>query len=156
MPEDMKPPQPVGRPENLDASGNANPLDYAGAYSWFLTVTPEPNNPTRFTVSVVVCFNRNLTPNAAGGIGERAVPVTTFYDQAAINKAAVAIGGGSIYLSTRPINDIAQRRDRNPVRWPASRSKRTIGLPCAARRGLCRWYRVASIGDTNPTDTSNT
>ncbi len=29
MPEDLKPPQPAGRPQNLDINGKANPLDYA-------------------------------------------------------------------------------------------------------------------------------
>ena len=59
--------RPIGRPLNLNASGNANPLDDGGQYTWFLTVTPQPNNPTRFTVSVVVCFNRNLHGDRGNG-----------------------------------------------------------------------------------------
>ncbi len=155
MPEDLKPPQAIGRPQNLDASGVAHPLDYQGAYSWFLTVTPQPNIPTRFVVSVVVCFNRTLTPNASGGAtGERAVPVTTFYDSAAINKTAVAIGGGSVYLGTRPINDTPSDETANPSTVAGIALKENDWVALCSPSGLCRWYRVASIGDTNPTDTT--
>ena len=69
MPEDMNAAAADRQAAESRCLGPAPiPLDYAGAYSWFLTVTPQPNTPTRFTVSVVVCFNRNLH-----AIGERAV-----------------------------------------------------------------------------------
>ena len=48
MPEDMSPPQPLGRPLNVNTTGTPLPLDHSGAYSWFLTVSPQANNPARF------------------------------------------------------------------------------------------------------------
>ncbi len=118
-------------------------------------MVPVPNNATRFTVSVVVCFNRNLTTNPAGAaMGERAVPVTTFFDQAAINKAPVAIGGGSILLNPRPINDIQSDATASPptVAGISLKENDWVAL-CSPTNGLCRWYRVAAIGDNIPGDT---
>jgi type II secretory pathway pseudopilin PulG len=143
MPEDLnlKPRLPIGRPQNLDSTGKAFPLDFAGAYSWFLTVVPTPNNPTRFTVSVVVCFQRNLALT-----GERAVPVSTFFDQTAIpgNPAPVALAGGSLQLQ-REINDIASDVTSNTVAGIAIKENDWVAL--CNTSGLCRWYRVAQTGD---------
>ncbi len=159
---------PIGRPRNLNATPTAsdNPLDHTGAYSWFLTVTPQPNNPVRFTVSVVVCFKRNLPaqpPAPPTPIGERAVTVTTFYDQQTVNNAQVAIGGGSIYLGPvppnsltavcRPINDMSYDETASPPTVAGITIKENEWVALCNAFGLCRWYRVASVGDTNPTDT---
>ena len=126
MPEDAvdpgtKKPYPVGRPQNLDLKGSASPLDNAGSYSWFLSVVPVDNNPNCFLVSVVVCFKREVAAEA-----ERAVVVNDFYD--------AGIGGGSVVLASN-INDAAVSVKEND--WVAL---------CSAD-GLCRWYRVAAIGD---------
>ena len=86
LPEDQSPPQPAGgRPIPVFTTVNgAQVWNNTGAYSWFLTVTPEPGSVTRFSVSVVVCYNRNLTTT-----GERAVIVSNFAD-------ATTVGGGSV------------------------------------------------------------
>ena len=130
---------PIGRPRNLNANAgsNDNPLNYTGAYTWFLTVTPQPNNPVRFNVSVVVCFNRNRAAT-----GERAVTVSQFYDS--------GVGGGSLQLA-RPINDIGT--DSPPA---GITIKENDWVALCNTAGLCRWYRVAAVGDSNPTDTSTT
>ena len=146
MPEDLnlKPPLPVGRPVNI-IGGVASPLAPDGAYSWFLTVTPQPNNPTRFTVSVVVCCNRTFTPT-----GERAVAVASFFDQTAIpgSPTPVALGGGSILLSARTINDTAADVTANSVANIAIKENEWVAL--CSQAGLCRWYRVAQVGDPDP------
>ena len=131
MPENMTPAQPIGRPVTVN---------YGGTYTWFLTVTPQPNNATRFTVSVVVCFNRNRTTN-----GERAVTVNQFYDS--------GLGGGSVQLA-RPINDVASDKTANTLAGIQIKENDWVAL--CNTSGLCRWYRVASVGDTNPTDTNTT
>jgi hypothetical protein len=131
MPEDMntKPKLPVGRPINVDNSGKPIPFTNQGDYSWFASVVPMPNNPTRFTVSIVVCYKRVLA-----AASERAVPVQTFYDS--------GLGGGSVQLTGREINDIASD---NPPADIAVKENDWVALCNPA--GLCRWYRVASIGD---------
>jgi len=119
-----------------------SPLNYTGAYSWFLTVTPMVNVPRRFTVSVVVCFGRNLTLS-----GERAVTVTNFYDTAKVNGESVAIGGGSLQLQ-RQINDIPSDETNNPPSVAGINLKENDWVALySGTTGLCRWYRVASIGD---------
>jgi len=133
MPEDMTPPQPEGRPTlmfdtNFTHPPNSKPMA-TGDYSWFASVVPMPNNPTRFTVSIVVCYKRG--PTAAS---ERAVPVTTFFDS--------GFGGGSIQLN-REINDIAG----DPPAGIAVKENDWVAL--CNPKGLCRWYRIASIGDNS-------
>ena len=140
MPEDMTPPQPVGRPTMmLDASYKPVPN---GDFSWFATVTPMLNNPTRFTVSIVVCSKRVLNATS-----ERAVTVSQFYDQVTSGGSSVAPGGGSILLS-RPITDI-------PGDTPSGIAlKENDWVALCNKNGLCRWYRVASIGNYDPTITN--
>jgi hypothetical protein len=149
FPEDMKPAQPYGRPLNMMTTGptpnTPQALNHEGKYSWFATVTPEINNPTRFYVSIVVCFNRNRTQS-----GERAVLVASFYDTASLNGANVALGGGSIQLTARQINDIP-RDSPNNVAGISLKENEWVALVSA--QGLCRWYRVAAVADPLPTDT---
>jgi hypothetical protein len=109
LPEELTPPQAVGRPVSV--------LNYNGDYSWFLTVVPTPNSPTRFTVSVVVCGKRDYT--------EVTAPVATFCDP------SVGSGGGSIILSNSFSPLQVKEND-----W--------IAL-CSTQR--CGWYRVAAVGD---------
>ena len=140
MPEDMTPKQPIGRPSvMLDA--NNKPINQAD-YSWFATVTPMPigaANPTQFSVSIVVCYKRVLA-----AASERAVPVQTFFDQAPVNGSIVALGGGSIKL-TREVNDIASDVTAKTT-GIAVKENDWVAL-CNSQTGLCRWYRIASIGD---------
>ena len=168
LPENLSPPQAIGRPLNINSFGQPQPLDYTGAYSWFLTVTPMSNSPTvqppapaprpapnsavRFTVSVVVCFQRSLASQGSP-IGERAVPVTQFYDTATVGGVQVALGGGSLYLQSREINDTGSD---NPALGIQLKENDWVAL-CSPQRtnpgsgnivsGICSWYRVASIGD---------
>jgi len=127
MPEDMTPPQPVGRPAvMLDPTNKPIPN---GDYSWFVTVTPTPNNPTRFTVSIVVCYKRVLTASS-----EWAVTVAKFWDKVPINGAFVAPGGGSVQI------------DPNAGVPPAGiELKENDWVALCSPAGLCRWYRIASI-----------
>ena len=130
MPEDMVPKQPIGRP-TLMADPTTKQLIPKGDYSWFATVTPMPNNPTRFNVSIVVCCKRILTQAS-----ERAVQVTSFFDN--------GLGGGSIQLS-REINDIAGDATAGTAAGIAVKENDWVAL--CSQKGLCRWYRIASIGD---------
>jgi hypothetical protein len=129
MPEDMKPPRAAGRPINVDLSGNPQPLTFKGDYSWFASVVPMPSNPLRFTVSIIVCCKRDLTTPTS----ERAVPVTTFFDN--------GLGGGSVQLQ-REINDIAS--DDPPAGITV---KENDWVALCSPKGLCRWYRIGSLGD---------
>jgi type II secretory pathway pseudopilin PulG len=140
LPEELRKPQPVGRPQNPDAMGNPFPLDYRGDLTWFLTVTPVPNTPTRFTASVVVCFKRDVTAPTA----ERAVNVKTFFDRITVNGVGVALGGGSIDLD-REINDTQADVVGNTAGGIDVRENDWVAL-CSGN-GLCRWYRVAAVGD---------
>jgi hypothetical protein len=101
---------------------------------------PTPNNPTRFSVSVVVCYKR-LSSNAAS---ERAVAVSQYYDKATVAGATVALGGGSVLLA-RPINDIAYDSASGTTTGVNVREGDWVAL-CNSN-GLCRWYRVAQIGN---------
>ena len=58
---------------------------------------PQPNSTTRFSVSVVVCFNRNLTERRGKG-GQRLTPL--LLDQRRWAAAALR-------AARRPINDIS-------------------------------------------------
>ena len=141
LPENLTPPQAAGRPQNLDTSGNANPLTYSGDYTWFATVTPEANS-TRYVVSIVVCYKRVLNNPAS----ERGVTVNTFYDMVTPPGSGyqVALGGGNIQLA-REINDTTTDTTNGTVAGINVRENDWVAL-CSAS-GLCRWYRVAAIGD---------
>jgi hypothetical protein len=145
---------PHGRPLNITSTGSLsgsttgtlNPLQPANQYSWFATVTPEVGNPTRFSVSVVVCYNRNL----AAPTGERAVLVSAFGDAPPTNPS-VALGGGALEMSTsatypsRPLDDAPSDIQQNCVANIQVRENEWVALVNSA--GLCRWYRVASLTD---------
>jgi type II secretory pathway pseudopilin PulG len=150
LPEDMNPPQAVGRPLNITTNGTPQPLAASGDYSWFATVTRLPNNPTLYNVSIVVCYKRNLTPS-----GERAVPVSQFFDTANLNGAQVALGGGSVQLA-RPVNDTPADASSNPPSVAGIQLKENDWVALVSTsgntKGLCRWYRVAALGDPDPTD----
>ncbi len=133
LPEEMNPPQPAGRPVNRDSAGKLIPLDSQHSYSWFASVVPTRNNPTRFTVSIVVCYRR--TVNA-----EQTVPVTNFFDSVPLSGGTVALGGGSLQLKQPLVwgNNIQVREND----WVA------LCRPAAGNTPpMCRWYRVAAIGD---------
>ncbi len=129
MPEDMHPPQAVGRPSVM-VDPTTNGPSNVGDYSWFASVVPDPSNPNRFTVSIVVCCKRDLSKTA-----ERAVPIPqgNFFDN--------GVGGGSVQLA-REINDIGSD---NPPAGIAVKENDWVAL-CSAS-GLIRWYRIGSIGD---------
>ena len=151
LPEDMNPVGPTGgRPTPTAALAALWP--YTGAFTWFLTVTPEPGSTTRFTVSVVVCCNRNLAPTATAS-GERAVTVSAFYDATTVSGGTVALGGGSVQLS-RPINDNATDAAAKPSTLNNIQIKENDWVALCNSQGLCRWYRVASVGDTSSTDST--
>ena len=122
MPEDMNttPKLPVGRPVNVDSAGKQMALTNNGDFSWFVSVVPMPNNSTRFTVSIVVCYKRDFS--------ERTATVAKFYDS--------GMAGGGILLNNPSVPFEVKEND-----WIAlcgvSKTKPT----------LCRWYRVASMGD---------
>jgi hypothetical protein len=142
LPENMSPPQAPGRPIPLWNS-SANVIQSQGDYTWFAMVTPTPNNPVRFTVSVVICYRRVLNANA-----EQAVPVGSFYDgiQETTKGPFVAQGGGSVLLKG-PIggaNGINVREND----WVAL----TNTGPLTPTYGKCSWYRVVAIAD-NTTET---
>ncbi len=130
LPEDMNPPRPVGRPITVDGNNNPVPMTNSGDYSWFASVVPAPNNPLRFTVSIVVCCKRDLTSTA-----ERAVVVEAFFDN--------GLGGGSLQLN-REINDIGSD---NPPAGIAVKENDWVAM--CSPSGLCRWYRIGSIGDNS-------
>jgi hypothetical protein len=138
LPENMSPPRPAGRPVPIM---NGNTIQSQGDYSWFLSVMPTPNNPRRFTVSVVVCYRRVLDAAA-----EQAVAVT-LYNEIMPNidfssgnvVSVVASAGGTVQLAA-PVGGAngIQMRENN---WVALCSSGAYGTP------QCRWYRVASLSD---------
>ncbi len=121
MPEDEKPAQPAGRSKIQ--------LGNKGDYSWFATVVGD--DPTHFVVSIVVCYKRDVTAEKAV-----AIPVAQFYDKSA---DGTALGGGSVKLSA-PISDAVGAANGIAV-------KENDWVALCNNKGLCRWYRVASIGD---------
>jgi hypothetical protein len=129
---------PKGRPFTLTATGGtaAVPLGSSGNYSWFASVTPLLNNPTRFNVSVVVCYNRDRTT-----AGEFTIPVNKFFDTATVSPGGppVALGGGNVQLAGLITNATSNVQVKEND-W--------VALVSAA--GQCRWYRIASMGDTVP------
>ena len=147
-PLNMKPAQPPGRPIPLMSN---NKISYKGDYTWFATVTPSTTNPSRFTVSVVVCYARTLNPTA-GQVAELAIPVTSFGDQVTIpNAGNVALAGGSIVLdSTIPmtagaLGGITVREND----WVALVRGASPDAAPQFPAGYIQWYRVAAIGDSS-------
>jgi len=123
LPEDMKPPQPIGKPTVAP--------DYRGDYKWFMTAIPNPSNPAQFTVSVVVCFKRDSTETTAS------IAAADFYD--AVN--GVALGGGSVKLTlTKPAAPFEVKEND----WIALCG---TSMDAAKPQALCHWYRVAAAGD---------
>ena len=140
FPEDMNPPRAVGRPITVDGNNNPVPMTNSGDYSWFASVVPSLNNPLQFTVSIVVCCKRDLSTLPAPAqpgtpLAERAVAVETFFDNGS--------GGGSLQLE-REINDIGSD---NPPAGIAVKENDWVAL--CSPSGLCRWYRIGSIGDNS-------
>ncbi len=151
LPEKMSPPQTPGRPLPNWDTVTPNMLQSQGDYTWFLTVSPDASrvtssfspgstsilNPKRFTVSIVVCYRRVF--NAAA---EQAVAVSFYWDSIVVESAYnLAQGGGTIVLKNAigGANGINVREND----WVALTSSSTQ----SPNYGLCRWYRVAAIGD---------
>jgi len=124
LPEEMNPPQPVGRP-------TTNPT-HKGDYSWFLTVVPTPNNPTRFTVSVVVCCKRDFPPIAATAC-EVSAPILAsgFYD--------LGFGGGSVARPNQ-FTGLITVKENDWLALCGTNAAKPI-------QTICRWYRVVAVGD---------
>ena len=100
------------------------------------------SNPTRFTVSVVVCYHRLFNPTA-----EQAVPVSKYYDYMTFNSNyAISQAGGYVELGVGQIGGAngINVRENNWVALVGNNS----GSPTY---GLCRWYRVTGIGDNTQT-----
>jgi hypothetical protein len=154
LPENMTPVQPPGRPiPVMDAS---NKIASKGDYSWFLTVTPSPTTPTRFEVSVVVCFGRTLNPTA-NQVAEAAFPVASFADTVVVPGLGVnaAQAGGTIQLSIAmkdgAIGGVPVRENGWVALVRGSSGGSTPSIPAA---GYVQWYRVAAIGDSSDTSTA--
>jgi hypothetical protein len=128
MPEDMNttPKLPVGRPVNVDSAGKQMALTNNGDFSWFASVVPMPNNPTRFTVSIVVCYKRDFSERTA------TVATADFYD--------AGMAGGGIKLTNLSAPFEVKEND-----WIALCGVDKKNKP--PKPTLCRWYRVASMGD---------
>ena len=80
--------------------------------------------------------------------------MTSSYDSADVNGVQVAIGGGSVML--QPGNQRhRQRPDASPhVAGITIKENDWVALCRQHEHGLCRWYRVASVGDNHgPTST---
>ncbi len=126
MPEDMHPPQPVGRPTVMADPTTGMPSNI-GDYSWFASVVPMPNDPLRFTVSVVVCCKRDFSETTAT---IATTPVNDFYDN--------GLGGGSVKLSN--ISGPFDFKENDWIALCGTNPNKPIPT-------LCRWYRIASVGD---------
>jgi hypothetical protein len=182
MPEQMSPPRPRGRPVILQSSGTgaSDPgrtmRNVAkGDYSWFATVTPlvsdmgiTPSQRTRYSVSVVVCYKRNLPVDATTPF-ERAVQVAApntyqggFLDApggtnvktatGATGLPNIAYGGGTVQLLD-PINDDPSDPNQPPL---VNGKPAPVGINLkeddwvalvSAATGLCSWYRVIGVGN---------
>jgi hypothetical protein len=138
MPEDLRPPQPAGRPV-------LEPGMYLPRYSWFVTATPAaaqanlmPNERTHYNASIVICNNRPLAVGmSAADVADIVVGVSSLPDS--IN--GVSPGGGSIVLSD-PITNAVNGKNLRENNWIA------LVSPATATRGpVCCWYRVVSVGD---------
>jgi hypothetical protein len=116
--------------------------DPEGAYSWLATVCPT-SDPTQFTVSIVVFYNRSVTVDQ-----ELACGINLFGG-----------GDGTLYVPTSgtpPGYDPAAVRERimalRPGDWILLR-----GVNATATVYGFKWYRVAALGDfvAVPTATAN-
>ncbi len=113
--------------------------EYEGSYSWFITVVPAANengvtgvplrNKTLYTVSVVVCYKRDLSTT-----GEHTATVNQFYGG--------GYGGGSVMLTfAGPAGDINVREGQ----WIM-----LYGIDAASGRTQCSWYRLVTVGEVDP------
>jgi len=109
-----------------------------GYYSWLVTVVPSPAEAnvtlaekTQFTVSIVVCYDRNYNTDASkGDLGE----VATTASPVGSAGQTVSPGGGSWQLGTR-----VKVKENDWIMLYSA------GLPVQ-----CKWYRVVAAGE-NPT-----
>jgi Tfp pilus assembly protein PilV len=146
LPENMKPAQPPGRPVPIMSN---NKIQSQGDYSWFLSVTPDRNNPTRFMVSVVVCYRRTLNPTA-GQVAEQAFPVKTFTDAITpTNAGTVALAGGTVQLTTPMTNGALGGITLRENNWVALVSVPPPNGNASASAAYCQWYRIAALGDNS-------
>ena len=131
-----------------DNSGNPTP-QYVGDYSWFFTVTPSPGETSlrqteqgypvyskslyTYTVSVVVCYKRNLT--SSGEVTATAAP-------AGSGGWGSSYAGGDVTLSGFSSGTPFAVKEND---WIA-----LCGAVNPSGNVVCRWYRVVAVGDYNP------
>jgi hypothetical protein len=145
-PEDMTTHPPGKRPVGLFNGAQAAS---DGNYSWFFTVTPSPVETANlaslspcelhYTVSIVVCYRRDLSINAAGSPNGESTATASL--------TGGGLGGGDVMLSPPPSYP-------NPLNWTGLDLKENNWIAlCGGNPVTCRWYRVVSVGGeliTNP------
>ena len=135
--------------ENDPDNSNQPTPQYAGDYSWFFTVTPSPGETTlrqteqnypayskslySYTVSVVVCYKRNLTSS-----GE----VTATAQAASSSGWTGNMAGGDVELSNFSSGAPFAVKEND---WIA-----LCGPVNPSGNVVCRWYRVVAVGDVAP------
>jgi len=156
-----------------DAAQNAIKGDNAGNYTWFLTVSPAAEhvdfvndagaapdnqpycyaeNTPLYSVSVVVCHKRDLTPpnqytgaNLEEAPGERQVRLTFL---------SGGLGGGDVLLSNLALDEPPQYLDVKENEWLMVSGfypyyyEMTNGTPAQRLIGVHKWYRIVSAPDT--------
>jgi hypothetical protein len=140
LPKDIKP-RPPGestRPRAPDPSGIPQ---FAGNYSWLLTVTPAAAEATLavadrtlFSVSVVVCYRREFSVD-----GEHT---------ASVKFLGAGYGGGSVELSSPPVDPPLRLRENE---WVMLCGKVPDSRLVPPERTVCKWYRVVSADSGSPT-----
>ena len=140
--------RPVGVPDAITGQ-----IACVGDYSWFFTVTPaasetalrnaEANanppvppafrSPYHYTVSVVVCYKRDLT-SGTGQVTATATPLGN-------NGWTGNIAGGDVTLSSFSSGVPFNVKEYD---WIALCGQVTGNIY------VCRWYRVVAVGDTVP------
>jgi len=146
MPENMTtPPANTERPQIVDFDANNLP-DVQGDYSWFITVVPSANENDRpgfpntgvqlrnkkyYTVSVVVCYKRDLST-----AGEH----TTVPAPGGVTFLGGGYGGGSVTLTFGLTDEVDMREGQWIMLYGTN-----------AGKTQCSWYRLVTVGEIDPT-----
>ena len=131
-------------------------LDSQGDYSWFLTVTPAANenelsgipgsgielrDKSLFSVSIVVCYKRDLGLDTGNNPTGEHVTVTPPPNPGVTFLGNVGYGGGSLKLTfSIPAAEVNMREGEWILLYGTEASGRT----------QCHWYRLANVGEIDP------
>jgi hypothetical protein len=101
-----------------------------------------------YTVSVVVCYHRNYTLSTGSGVNPIPAGLPNGEKTASVQFVGGGLAGGDVLL-TQSVTGVPLPLGVKENDWIA-----LCGPLVGSKYGVCRWFRVVSVGDFNQGDTS--